>query len=306
MTRTLAAACLTVLAVVLTVGCSSRGDDNQQTVVVTATRGSVEVPGSPTEHEGGTAAGTGEAGRAQGPACSGLTGAQAVSKWVGEVPTTNGWAWNPSSAVTDGCDQCAALSWIVLPIQGGTASSPYAIMLFHGGQYLGTATAEPQGFSLGVKRISDAAVEVTYRFPKAGDSNANPSGTAVSQFTWDAQQNKVVHTGQLPDDVKKSGGASSSGPGAHSGQVGGDCGSAPNGWPVSAGYSTSCDFAIATAIELAKIGAPSPNHVTNPFPVVSPVTGETYTMTCSGGSDGHGGGCHSVNGGAPSAHIEFS
>jgi hypothetical protein len=64
------------------------------------------------------------------------------------------------------------------------------------------------------------------------------------------------------------------------------CGQASNGARVYAGNSdTSCEFAISTAEAYWNHGKGS-----QPFSVYSPVTGQTYTMTCtSAGSVCQGG-----------------
>ena len=55
------------------------------------------------------------------------------------------------------------------------------------------------------------------------------------------------------------------------------CGQAGSGARVYAGNSdTSCEFAMSTAEAYSNYGKGS-----NPFSVVSPVTGQTYTMTCT-------------------------
>ena len=55
------------------------------------------------------------------------------------------------------------------------------------------------------------------------------------------------------------------------------CGQASSGATVYAGNSdTSCEFAMSTAEAYRNYGKGS-----NPFSVVSPVTGQTYTMTCT-------------------------
>ncbi|WP_462417081.1 LppP/LprE family lipoprotein [Kytococcus sp. Marseille-QA3725] len=92
---------------------------------------------------------------------------------------------------------CAGLSWITLGIRG-TASSPFQIMLFHEGEYLGTTLAKAPGFFPDVRRVDDDTLEVTYRYPKEGEANAEASGRAVSQFTWSDKAGKVVHSGELP------------------------------------------------------------------------------------------------------------
>lgn len=95
-------------------------------------------------------------------------------------------------------DPCAELSWAVVGIQGGTASSPYQIMLFHRGEYLGTATKHAYGFAPKVERVSDGEIAVTYRWPKDGESNAEASNTATAHFAWDKEKNSVVMSGNLP------------------------------------------------------------------------------------------------------------
>ena len=87
---------------------------------------------------------------------------------------------------------------IVLTINGATGSSPYHIMLFHKGEYVGTATAEPQGFSPDVKQVDGKTLAVTYFYTKPGEANAERSGEAHATFTWDPAQEKVVMDGELP------------------------------------------------------------------------------------------------------------
>lgn len=238
--------------------------------------------------------------------CGTLTGRQAAEKWVGQVPTENGWAWNTDYAYVDGYDPCAALSWIVLPIEGGTSSSPYQIMLFHKGEFLGTATAKAYGFSPEITRVDDATLAVTYRFAHPGDTNANPTGRAEATFTWDAAQNKVVMSGQTPDDVRNGGTAPAPAPApsANNAQIGGFCATTADGWDVEAGDSTSCAFAMATVDELAKIGKPEPSTHAPLIQVYSPVTGQTYTMDCRRGSDSHTITCEDANGGT--AYVTWS
>ena len=131
--------------------------------------------------------------------CSGLTGADAVERWAGDVPpTVENYPWNPAAAETDGYDPCADLSWIILPIEGGTASSPYQIMLFHDGDYLGTATSDAYGFHPTVSRVDDATISVTWHWPREGEPNAGPTGESTAQFAWDAPSGSVAMTGEVP------------------------------------------------------------------------------------------------------------
>lgn len=81
---------------------------------------------------------------------------------------------------------CAGLSWITLGIRG-TASSPFQIMLFHEGEYLGTTLAKAPGLFPDVRRVDDDTLEVTYRYPKEGEANAEASGRAVSPVHLERQ-----------------------------------------------------------------------------------------------------------------------
>lgn len=133
------------------------------------------------------------------PQCSGLTAQQALNKWVDRVPRYRpDWPWATTWASPEGYDDCAALSYIVISIEGATASSPYQIMLFHNGQYLGTVTKKAFGFGPTVTRESDSLISVVFHWPKPGESNAERSGETYAQFAWDDQQGKVVMTGDAP------------------------------------------------------------------------------------------------------------
>ena len=81
---------------------------------------------------------------------------------VAHVPQWHGHEW----ALVDSShfDPCAALSWQTISIKGATASSPHHIMLFHYGEYLGTATAEPYGFFPDVEQVNHNEISVTTRW----------------------------------------------------------------------------------------------------------------------------------------------
>lgn len=135
------------------------------------------------------------------PECSDKSGADALGTWVSEVPTYNGWAWDTTEADVSTYDSCVSLSWIVLPIEGGTASSPYQIMLFHHGEYIGVTSDQMIGFFPEVERLDDETIQVTYKWPRDGESTAGASGRSVSVFTWDAITRAVVHSGEWPPTI---------------------------------------------------------------------------------------------------------
>ena len=124
-------------------------------------------------------------------------GAQAAyESGIDTIPAWHGHDWVLSDF--SNFRPCDELTWLTLGIEDGTASSPYHIMLFHYGHYIGTATQEPQGFYPSVTRKSSSEIAVTYRWPREGEANANPTGTTEATFRWDDAQNKVVMTGDVP------------------------------------------------------------------------------------------------------------
>lgn len=139
----------------------------------------------------------------EGEECSGLTGEEAAERWAGDVPPPQvdpAMTWDVGAAVTDGYDECAALSWIVLPVEGATVSSPFQVMLFHSGEYLGTTTEDAYGFEPAVERADDAEIAVTYPWLREGDPNAEPSGSSTAVFTWDEERGSVVMSGEVPPE----------------------------------------------------------------------------------------------------------
>ena len=119
--------------------------------------------------------------------------AEAMSK-LDPLPGYN----QPWRLADSGYDSCAALSWMTVTIEGATVSSPYHILLFHNGEYLGTGTFEAYGFAPRIKQVSDSEIAVTYRWPRAGEGNAEASGTTRAGFHWDEDLQECVMTGDVP------------------------------------------------------------------------------------------------------------
>lgn len=134
-----------------------------------------------------------------GASCAALTGTEALEEWIGEVPEVKGWPWSTELASVEGYDPCLPLSWIRVTIENGSSSSPFQIMLFHEGEYVGTATEESYGFGPDVSRIDDSTIEVTWYWAEPGESNAGHTGESRSRFTWDSSTGEVTMTGDLPD-----------------------------------------------------------------------------------------------------------
>ena len=104
------------------------------------------------------------------------------------------WKYTADSSI-NGWDRCAGLSWVALPIERGTGSSPWQIALFRHGEYLGTATAEPYGFFPSIEQVNGSEISVIYHWPQEGDANAAPTGQTHAGFRWDAAQQKVIMNG---------------------------------------------------------------------------------------------------------------
>jgi hypothetical protein len=185
-----ATAALTLLA-----GCSGGTvSPPARTVTATATATQATTSTTPSADANGTPGGTASCGTASAATAV----QQAVATLPRPVENLPDATWDASAADTSGYDPCAALSWAVVSVTGGTPSSPNAILLFHDGTYLGTATAEQYPFEPQVSRTAGDAIAVTYRYATATDSNANPSGSTQASFTWDASARKVTMQGSTP------------------------------------------------------------------------------------------------------------
>lgn len=212
-TRTLtAAAALLVLSLGGLTGCSSSPAEQPQSMATSSeiangpTSGIRSQAGSP---QAGTDAAATTAASSATPepsgSCANTSAEQAVNENIdkvgpafpkGNVPDAE-WV----AIDTETYDPCADLSWVTLTIRSGTASSPSQQMLFHDGEYLGTTTKEGIAFSPATVRLSDSAIQVTYRWAKEGESNAGASGRAVSTYSWNPNTESVDHAGEWPPGI---------------------------------------------------------------------------------------------------------
>lgn len=131
------------------------------------------------------------------PACGKNYGPEAAAKGIATLEPFLDRTWIARTA--PGYDPCQPLSYIIVGIDGATVSSPYHIMLYHYGEYLGTATAKPQGFGPLVDQTSSHSIAVEYKFAYPDEANAEASGRTHATFTWDDAQRKVVMTGDVPN-----------------------------------------------------------------------------------------------------------
>jgi hypothetical protein len=145
--------------------------------------------------------GVGPSETSSSPSCGPSTGQAAAAKGIAALPApTNltGIRWDALGAEYAGYSPCTALSWSIITVQGSTASSPYAILLFHHGSYLGTATKIACPSHPDVTRTTDNTVHVTYHYPKAGENDADLTGTTNVTLNWDANAHKVQFDGSTP------------------------------------------------------------------------------------------------------------
>ncbi|WOH94044.1 LppP/LprE family lipoprotein [Corynebacterium urealyticum] len=132
--------------------------------------------------------------------CGNLSAQELVATHVDKLPPppSTESSWDTERAGIGLYDPCAELSPIDITVEGATATSPHHIMLFHKGEYLGTATPEPRSFAPDMKLLNTQTVSVTYYYAKPGDPKDQPSGRAHVNFIWDHAKKKVIMDGNLP------------------------------------------------------------------------------------------------------------
>lgn len=189
---------LTGAAVVaLLTGCSGGGDggDATPTVTETVTAAPTDTAATPSPTSTPTPTPT------PTPTCGPATGSEAAAAAIAALPLPAGledFRWDAGNADYSGYDPCAALSWSVVTLDHGTAGTPFAILLFHQGRYLGTATSEQYAFEPAIERLADASIAVTYSYAKAGEPNAEPSGRTTATYIWNDGTERVDMTGEVP------------------------------------------------------------------------------------------------------------
>lgn len=137
------------------------------------------------------------------PDCTELDAETALRESIDEVPKPSNLSdleWDMESVDLTSYNACSALSWLVVGPVGATGSSPHQIMLFHDGEYIGTATKIAYGFTPEVTRVEDNEISVTYTYLEPGDANADPSGRATATFTLDEKSGSVDMSGDVPPD----------------------------------------------------------------------------------------------------------
>ena len=149
----------------------------------------------------GVVATAGPAGSAVTPPAPGECGidpqAEAITDHVDEVPEAIAgvsWVYTGDSNY----DPCRELSYARLEVEGATGSSPMQLMLFHDGEYVGTASECAFALTT-VTRTTADSVTVEYRWPRAGEPTADPTGIASVTYRWDGDS--VQQDGELPAEL---------------------------------------------------------------------------------------------------------
>ncbi|MFF1555576.1 LppP/LprE family lipoprotein [Rhodococcus erythropolis] len=107
----------------------------------------------------------------------------------------SGQSWRATSAGAP----CSTLVWVTADVEGATGSSPTHVLFFAGGEYLGTATANPTAFTQ-VVGGNDFTVKVQYKWLRPGDATANPTGgPVVVRYMWDGASVQMLDP--LPVEV---------------------------------------------------------------------------------------------------------
>lgn len=149
------------------------------------------------------------AGGEPGPAapveeCSGPTAGQALAEGGGQLEPYLDLPPNLDLADTSGYSACSDLSWIVVPY-GNVAHAPHAVLLFHQGEHLGTASADPVEHVPQIEQVADGRLAIVYSYTVDHQDGVDPEGRALSMFTWNDDTQSVDHEGDFPADHRARG-----------------------------------------------------------------------------------------------------
>ena len=126
--------------------------------------------------------------RAEGapPPCGVNLAAPQIQTAVDSVPLVpQGWPWARDPKSFEGnYNPCATLSTALITVQGATRSSPEQALLFHEGNFVGTATSKAYGLvSLNTAGTTDDTVVLNYKDPNSSAGDANPTVINV-RYQW--------------------------------------------------------------------------------------------------------------------------
>ena len=116
----------------------------------------------------------------------------AIAQIAPPMPGVN-WVRGESNAGT-----CSLLIFVALHTQGGTGSSPNQLLLFRGGDFLGTGTACNLSYQM-ITGAADDQIDVRYRYIVADEPNAAPQGEVNVAYRWNGSGIDMI--GELPEEI---------------------------------------------------------------------------------------------------------
>ncbi|MDC8973046.1 LppP/LprE family lipoprotein [Mycobacterium marinum] len=135
------------------------------------------------------------------PGSCGPDEAAAVAAALATLPPDKktGRPWNPTPEFSD-YDPCAELSAVVVTVVDATRSSPDEALMFHRGQFVGTATPEAYPFTqLEAPASTDDLVVLTYRSRQSCDACEDGVLTVVG-FQWQGDHVQMLDPPPEPWD----------------------------------------------------------------------------------------------------------
>ncbi|WP_174186142.1 LppP/LprE family lipoprotein [Nocardia barduliensis] len=199
--KTIIGAVATAIAVSVAVAGCQGATDTPATGTTEPGRSTVEVTRTAPGGE------TTPAPPAKPPATSGNgrcvdPGSSVVANAVNSLgPAPGGASYVVDSATDAPAGACPDLLWVLAATPRGTASSPWHVLFFNHGGYLGTATAKATSYTK-VVGSSERSVQVQYRWLEGADANCCPSGgPVVITFTLGRDGRTVTPSPAIPDQV---------------------------------------------------------------------------------------------------------
>jgi hypothetical protein len=122
------------------------------------------------------------------PGCGVNLNATEIQGAINSVPTVpEGWAWNHNPRSFDpssNYNPCAALSAVIITIEGATGSSPDQALLFHSGNYVGTGTSKAYAFtSVNAAQTTDDTVALNHKDGR-NVCTACPGPITTVRYQW--------------------------------------------------------------------------------------------------------------------------
>ncbi|MFE3187610.1 LppP/LprE family lipoprotein [Nocardia sp. NPDC059240] len=201
--KRIAGVLMAAVAVALLTACQ---DGNSVPTPVGAATTTGTVPGAVqpsvgTQVPGTTAGGDGAPATAGNGKCVDLK-SPVVTAALGKIgKSVGGNAFVAYSGTDASIGSCPALLWVLADTAGGTASSPWHLMLFNHAGFLGTATSHWTAYT-SVSGSSDRSVQVEYRWLAAKDASCCPTGgPVIVTLTLGADGHTVTPDRDFPTEV---------------------------------------------------------------------------------------------------------